>query len=99
MKLDLKSSLAKVMDTVHYLGHYLVLLFCLFLVAVYGFLLFRIKTLSNAQPSPSEVSTQAMTRVSPHIDETLVKQLQALQDNSVSVKTLFNEARNNPFQE
>lgn len=73
-----------------------------FLVAsgAYGFLIFRINTLNNVQPTESDVSAQASSGSSiKHIDPALVKQLEDLQDNSVNVQTLFEQARNNPFNE
>jgi hypothetical protein len=79
-------------------SRYAIILFFLLLVAVYGFVLLRINSLSNAQPSNTAVSSQAQTVAIPHIDPTVVKQIQNLQDNSVSVQALFNQARTNPFQ-
>lgn len=65
---------------------------------VYGYLFLRIGTLVNTQPSADAVATQVKTAKIPYIDEKVVDQLQALQDNSVSVQTLFNNQRTNPFQ-
>ena len=81
------------------LGRHVVILFLLLLTAVYGFTLFRITMLSNVQPDSSAVSTQAKASAVPHIDPVAVRQIQNLQDNSVRVQTLFNQARSNPFQE
>lgn len=77
---------------------YSLIIFLVFVGLVYGFVLFRIHSLSTAQPSADAVSSQVKAARIPHIDQTVVKQLQSLQDNSVSVKALFNQARNNPFQ-
>jgi len=81
------------------LGAYGVVLFLLLLAGVYGFVLWRISVLSSAQPSDSDVQAQIQTAVTPHVDSNAVTQLQNLQDHSVSVHTLFDEARRNPFQE
>lgn len=81
------------------LSGYAVVLFLLLLVAVYGFVLYRISVLSSVQPSDADVTTQAKASAVPHVDSNAVKQLESLQDNSVSVRTLFNQTRNNPFQE
>ncbi|MEO6513640.1 MAG: hypothetical protein ABIR37_03045 [Candidatus Saccharimonadales bacterium] len=79
------------------LGRYTFLLFLIFLAAIYGFVLYRINTLAAAEPTDSATS-QAISKT-PHIDENVVIQLENLKDNSVSVQTLFEEARSNPFQE
>lgn len=84
-------------DFVNKLGKYAFLLFFIFLAAIYGFVLYRINELGNAEPSEAAISQAA--NKTPHIDEHVVTQLKNLQDNSVSVKTLFDEARDNPFNE
>lgn len=78
------------------IGRYAALLFFIGVAAVYGFILLQINSLSNAQPSDNAVS---QLNKAPHIDEKVVNQLYRLQDNSADVKTLFDEARNNPFSE
>lgn len=77
---------------------YKLLAFIIFTAAVYAFVWLRINNLSNAEPSSSAVSSQVQAAQIPHIDQTVINQLQSLQDNSVSVQSLFNQARSNPFQ-
>lgn len=72
--------------------------FLIFVGLVYGFLFLRVGTLVNTQPSDADVATQVKATKVPYIDEKVVDQLQSLQDNSVSVQSLFNEQRTNPFQ-
>jgi hypothetical protein len=73
-------------------------LFILVVGLLYGFLLLRIMTLSNVQPDETSVSSE-VAKLSPHIDQNAADQLQSLEDNSVNVQTLFNQARDNPFGE
>ena len=49
-------------------------------------------------PNDQAVSGQINTANLPKIGEIQVDQIKTLQDNSVSVQTLFEQARNNPFQ-
>lgn len=77
---------------------YSILLFVLFVAGLYGAVFYQFYSLSDAEPSESAVSSQVKAARVPHIDEDVLKQLQSLQDNSVSVQALFNEKRNNPFQ-
>jgi hypothetical protein len=72
--------------------------FLLFIALLYGFLLLRISDLANMQPSQDTVTSQVKAAKLPRIDPTVVKQLHSLQDNSVNVQSLFDQARNNPFQ-
>ena len=93
--MNIKSLFASLLTSFHKVGRYAIILFVLFLALVYGFLLYRINVVSSAEPSDAAI-TQANT---PRVDKTVVKQLLDLKDNSVTVQTLFDEARSNPFQE
>jgi len=93
--MNIKSLPAALLTSFHKVGRYAIVLFVLFLGLVYSFLLYRINVVSSAEPSNTAI-TQTNT---PHVDTTVVKQLLDLKDNSVTVQTLFDEARSNPFQE
>jgi len=84
--------------TTRAVSRYAAILFFLLVSGVYGFVLLRINTLVNAQPSQSDIDAQSTTTAVPRIDPKVAEQLQNLEDNSVNVQTLFNNARNNPFQ-
>lgn len=94
---DLKTQYRRAFGQLDKVKQYSLPAFIILVVAVYGFVLFRISSLQNAQPSDNEVSSQVKAAQVPKIDENTVSQLRSLQDNSVSVETLFNNARNNPF--
>lgn len=79
--------------------HYAAVLFLLFLVVIYGFLAWRTLSLSQTEPDQSAVTTELKTAGVPKIDQDVLNKIQQLQDNSVSVQTLFDQARNNPFKE
>jgi len=79
-------------------SRYAAILFFLLVASVYGFVLLRINILVSAQPSQSDIDAQTTTTAVPRVDPKVAEQLQNLQDNSVNVQTLFNDARNNPFQ-
>lgn len=93
---SITESLTAVMRRV---GRYRLFLFILAVVLVYGFILDRINTLSNAQPTPEAIAAQNNPIKKARIDKNVVKQLESLRDNSVNVQALFEQARNNPFQE
>ena len=97
-KLSLRAMPAKLNPLVAKLKHYELVIFVVFVAAIYGFVLMRINSLSHVQPSPQAVTSQVQAARVPHIDAAVVKQLESLQDNSVSVQTLFDQARSNPFQ-
>ena len=88
----------KITDLIGKARHYSMIIFAVFVACLYGFILFRVNSLSHAQPLEVDVSKQVQAAAIPHIDQTVVKQLQSLQDNSVSIQSLFDQARSNPFQ-
>ncbi len=97
-KMDLKNLADKLKTNLQWLHHYGFIIFVVFVATLYAFVLLRVSSLSNTQPSASAVSSQVQAAQIPHIDQSLVNQLQSLQNNSVSVQALFNQARSNPFQ-
>lgn len=86
------SSIAKI-------NRFKIIIFVLLVVSVYGYIILTISNLSGAQPSPDQLNQQNISIKSAKVDKKVILQLQQLQDNSVSVKTLFDDARDNPFQE
>lgn len=97
-KLSLKDFIDKCAAILQKVRRYSFVVFLVFVALLYSFILLRINSLSNAQPSSNAVSSQIQAARVPHIDQAVIKQLQSLQDNSVSVQSLFNQARSNPFQ-
>lgn len=93
----LKPLIAKANLLLQKVRPYTFLLFIALVAVLYGFLMFRINTLSNTRPSSDSVDTQVQAARVPHIDKAVVQQLKSLNDNSVNVQALFNEARSNPF--
>ncbi len=89
----------KLLSIVQKLRGYSLISFVVLVVLLYGFIVLRINTLSGMQPSDSEVSSHVQAAKSLRIDQSVVQQLKSLQDNSVSVQGLFEQARSNPFQE
>ncbi len=81
------------------LNRYRVILFVVFVSSIYGFTCYKIFILSDpVVVTDGSVDTQ-VTNLTPRIDIAVVDQLQNLKDNSVNVKTLFKQNRNNPFAE
>ena len=72
-------------------------LFFALLAMVYGFIAWRVSELSNVPPQSN--TTSQTVPASPHIDQATVNKIEQLQDNSVNVKALFDQARQNPFNE
>lgn len=95
-KKSLSSSLIPVITA---LKRYIAIWFILLVAAVYGYVLFNIQMAVTAEPSQDTIDAQVRSSTTPHIDPSVVNQMQSLQDHSVNVQTLFDQARSNPFQE
>ena len=74
---------------------YRALLFFVALSIVYGYVITRINAFNNVAPSTADQTTAKQV----HVDPQVISKIKQLQDNSVSVQALFNDARNNPFSE
>jgi hypothetical protein len=97
--LSLSKLIDKLMELLETGKRYAPLIFCVFIALIYIFIVYRVQVLNNAEPNDTDVTNQSRTAQVPHIDPKVLDQLQSLQDNSVSVQALFDEARANPFQE
>lgn len=78
---------------------YLPVWFAVLLAIVYGYVLYNLQAAVTAEPSQSSIDAKVQSTATPHVDSTVVDQMQSLQDHSVSVQSLFDQARSNPFQE
>jgi apolipoprotein N-acyltransferase len=63
----------------------------------YLFLVWQISKLAIAEPSSDETAI-AQTNI-PKIDKRAINQIQSLEQNNTDIRSLFDNARNNPFQE
>lgn len=94
---DIKTSLRK---AVRFLNKYRGLIFFVILATIYGFIIWRINVLSTAPPTEADTkNAQASASAGPSIDEKTVQAINSLKDNSVRVQAIFDDARNNPFDE
>lgn len=98
MKVDQQELSANLQAFGHKAGRYKVLIAVVLVLATYCFLVWRIESLKDVQPSPGAVTAQTNPLSASHIDKQVVSQLESLRDNSVNVRSLFDQARNNPFQ-
>ena len=64
---------------------------------IYLLVVFKISNLAKAEPGPSQEVT--VTTSIPKVDKKAVSQIQALEQNNTEIHSLFEAARNNPFQE
>lgn len=64
---------------------------------IYVMVVLKINNLANAEPSSDQET--AIAGSIPKIDDKAIQQIQALEASNTQVHSLFEQARNNPFQE
>lgn len=95
---DLPSQLKEIPDK---LLRYSKLLFLALVLLGYVFIVLRVGALSNATPTEGEISNDSTSSSvqQPQISQATINKITQLQNNSVSAQALFNQARQDPFQE
>lgn len=63
----------------------------------YLIVVYEISVLANAEPSPEQQS--GIISSIPKVDKNAINQIQSLEQSNTDIHTLFESARNNPFQE
>lgn len=103
MKKDIKFNLSSVKDGLAklkpFFGKHGSFIAIIFVLAIYLFTVFRISALAAADPAPEAVDEALTSSAVPKINQAAIEQIQNLEQNSPQVQALFNQARNNPFQE
>lgn len=74
-------------------------IFLLLVLGVNGFLIYRINQYSSQEPSPEQVSELQSTIKRIVIDEESIDKILKLEERNIAVKSLFKEARDNPFRD
>ncbi len=94
---DLKNSVLKFLRVAN---RYRGIVFFIVLACIYGYIILRINVLSSAPPAQADIDAAEKTAAaSPKIDAEAAAAINRLKDNSVRVQSIFEEARNNPFNE
>jgi cell division protein FtsN len=78
---------------------FLVPIYLCLLIGVIGFLVFKINQFSNLEPDPEQVANQQNVIKRVTIDQEAIDKIQNLEEQNVGVKSLFKQARENPFSD
>lgn len=74
-------------------------IFIIMVILLNGFLVFEINRLINKEPTEEQVTAQLETIKRPKIDQDTINKIEQLEDQNVGVRSLFKQARDNPFQD
>ncbi len=97
--LSLKDIPAKLSPLLHVVRRYLGVVFIACFVLAYGFLVLRINSLARSEPGDDAVAAKLQTVQRPKLYQDAVDKIEQLEDQSVEVQSLFDQARQNPFAE
>lgn len=99
MNIGLKDLVNKLQPLLQVTKRYVTLVFILAMLGIFSFMVFRINQFSSQDPSDDAIAEKLQTVQRPRLDQAVIDRIQQLQDQNIEVQTLFNEARNNPFNE
>jgi large-conductance mechanosensitive channel len=99
MRFDFKDLPNKMMPVVSCLKRYAVFISIIIVLFIAAFFVLRINQYSRMEPSDEAVEEKLQTVQRPKVDQAILDKIQQLQDQNVQVQTLFDQARNNPFNE
>lgn len=97
--LDIKQAGEAAKNALGKLQRYATFLSVVGILLVYSFLVLRISNLSQAEPSEDQITEQASTVKRLKIDQNAIDKIEQLEDQNIAVQSLFETARDNPFQD
>lgn len=78
---------------------YAVIIFVVVFSALSGFLVMRIGELSRAEPEQAQIDLRLEEVKRTKLDEDTISKLRVLQDKNISIESLFDNGRTNPFED
>jgi len=82
-----------------YAKRYAVIIFVVVFSVLSGFLVMRIGELSRAEPEQAQIDLRLEEVKRTKLDEDTISKLRVLQDKNISIESLFDNGRTNPFED
>ncbi|MDZ7744633.1 MAG: hypothetical protein U5K77_02625 [Candidatus Saccharibacteria bacterium] len=98
MKLDISTILNKLTPVIDIFKRYHMFLFIICFLGIYTFLVMQINTLVHSDP-PAQTATEAESIKRLQVDEDAIERILELEEQNIEIQTLFEQARENPFNE
>lgn len=99
MNLSIETILNKAKPLIKELKRYGVFIFILIFLAIYVYLVSHIGQLIQDEHAQATIESQTKPVSRLKIDQSAVEQIQELEAQNIEVKSLFDQARQNPFTE
>lgn len=97
--IEVKDLSAAINKPVHILKKYGGFIAVLLYLITCSLVVIRVDQLATREPTDDMINEKLTNIKRPKIDQASIDKLQNLQDRNIEVKSLFDEARNNPFSE
>ena len=97
--MNIKPIITRLKPAAAFIRKHTLLIFVLIFTGIYGFLAIRVNYLMQNEPSSAQIQEKLDTVKRVKIDQEAVDTIMRLRDQNVEVKILFDDARNNPFNE
>ncbi len=81
------------------LKRFRLIIFLALFAGIYIYLFFFISSLTNKKPNQTAIEQELQTVKRLKVDDNSIKQMLRLTEESIEVKALYEDARNNPFAE
>lgn len=88
----------KLDDVKDYALKHIVVISIVLTVSLFGFMVVRIYMLSTAEPTQAQVDDTLNSYKVVRLDPQIVDLFRSLQDQNISIESLFDNGRTNPFQ-
>lgn len=99
MNADIKKIPTTLLALLSKLSRYIVIIFILSVLALYGYLILHVSSLTQAEIDQTEVLERLQATRRTQVDQRAVDRIVLLQDQNVQIESIFEEARENPFSE
>ena len=96
--MNIENITTKLVPIKNLLIRYKVVVFITFIVVLFGYVTMSISHFSNAEPTAQQIDDKKLSIKIVKLDEKSIEKIKELQDKNISIESLFNNGRENPFQ-
>lgn len=99
MKLDTSNLLEQLLRATHILRQRAAIICFIIFAIIYGYIMVTVSNLSQQEPSETAVKEKLTKVAKPKVDESVAQTMLGLEERNVTIRSIFEEARANPFTE
>lgn len=96
--MNIKTYTAKLIPVKQFIVRYAVLLFIVAVVAIFSFMTLGIAHFSDRAPTQLQIDEKKLSVKVVKLDEASINKIKELQNQNISIESLFDNGRANPFE-